>query len=179
MSVKLKSGLTAHEEKFALGLASGLSQRSAYYAAGYTATTDKAADTAACRLAKNVGVANRVNELSARAASQVVDRAVISAQLVYETLARVIQEGLKPIPVAVKGEIAEKCADLPSVVAATKLCAQLLNMLVDRQSVELSGDARQVLERMVQAIATEIPDPAVRERIIARLNGESQPHAPH
>jgi len=177
VSVKLNNGLTAMEETFAQLLAKDVGQTDALYRAGYKPKTAAAARSMASRLAKNVNVSRRVNELKAMQAERSIQGAVISAQLVYETLLRVIQEGLKPIPVVVKGEIAEKCADLPSVVAATKLSAQLLNMLVDRQSVELSGDARQVLERMVQAIATEVPDPVIRERIIARLNSDH--NAPH
>lgn len=175
MSAKLPNGLTVQEDAYAQARAQGKTRRQAYLEAGYATTTDAATDSAASRLDRNVKVMERVAELSDRAAS----KSVLTAQLVHETLLRVIQEGLKPIPVVVKGEVGEKCADLPSVVAATKLSAQLLNMLVDRQSVELSGDARQALERMVQAIATEVPDPAVRERIITRLTAESSAHASH
>lgn len=165
--------MNAGEERFAHGLAAKMTQRAAYYAAGYTAKTDAAADTAAWRLAKNVEVQARVKALLDLAAERVVEQSVLDETLIRDAVVTVIKEGLKKVPIISGGEvIGEKCTDLPSVNSAAKLGAALLDMIVSRQSIELSGETKKLLDSIVASIAAEVEDPAVLERIISRLTLE-------
>lgn len=171
---KLPNGLTVHEEDFACNIAKGMSQRQAYILAGFSVTSDESADACASRLLSTAKVSERVAELREPAARE----AQVTVGFIFETLLKVVAEGMKPLPIVSKGGdvVGEKPVDLPSTVSATKLLATLMDMMpAQKQAIELSGDARKAIDDMVAAVATEVEDPVLRERIIARMSGGSQP----
>lgn len=78
----------ARQELFALGIVRGLSQRQAYYEAGYKAQTDEAADVCASQLLSNSKVAARVAELQQAIAEKVVVHESLTAERVLEEYRR-------------------------------------------------------------------------------------------
>ena len=180
MAAKLPSGLTVQQEAFAHALARGVSQRQAYLEAGYKGGTDGAMDTEAHRIAKNPKVMARVQQLVERAAEQAERAAIIDRAWVLDGISKIRDEGLKIVATTNKnGEVVEKPVDLAAAARATELGAKIIGMMIERHQLDLSDDARKMLDRFVEVIATEVPDPAIRERIIARLSGDAPPHAPH
>ena len=79
----------ARWERFAQELAKGSSQTDAYKGAGYVVATAKSAHEAASRLARNIKVAGRVEELKDRGA----ERAELSIANVTKRLVRIADKG--------------------------------------------------------------------------------------
>jgi phage terminase small subunit len=104
----------ARHEKFAQGLAQGMSATEAYRQAGYDAKGN-AAEVAASRLIRNTKVASRVEELKTRAAASVQ----ISKEWVLEQLV----DNLK---------LAKEQGQLAPANRAAELLGKELGMFVDR-----------------------------------------------
>lgn len=110
----------AKHERFAHGIAKGLSQTDAYTEAGY-----KGDRTAASRLSTNVNISKRVAELQGKAAV----RTEITVASITERL----------LAIASKGE-ASKDAPLLAVARASLMDAAKLNgLVVDKSQAELTG----------------------------------------
>ncbi|WP_453977332.1 terminase small subunit [Brevundimonas sp. Marseille-Q4549] len=110
----------AKHERFAQGIAKGLSQTDAYTEAGY-----KGDRTAASRLSTNVNISKRVAELQGKAAV----RTEITVASITERL----------LAIASKGE-ASKDAPLLAVARASLMDAAKLNgLVVDKSQAELTG----------------------------------------
>lgn len=166
MALKLPNGLTIRQDEFARNVATGMDQKAAAIAAGYS---PKGAAQSASELMRDELIMAAIDKIRDRA----LERTELDAAWVFEGVRRIRDEGLKTLPVTDKrGDIiGEKPVDLGAAARVTEMGAKLLGMMVDRQSIELSGDVKKVLEAMVSAISTEIEDPALRERIILRLQG--------
>lgn len=110
----------AKHERFAQGIAKGLSQTDAYTEAGY-----KGDRTAASRLSTNVNISKRVAELQGKAAV----RTEITVASITERL----------LAIASKGE-SSKDAPLLAVARASLMDAAKLNgLVVDKSQAELTG----------------------------------------
>lgn len=110
----------AKHERFAQGLAKGLSQTEAYTEAGY-----KGDRTAASRLSTNVNVTRRVAELQGKAAI----RTEITVASVTERL----------LAIATKGELSGDAPMLAVARASLMDAAKLNGLVVDKSQAELSG----------------------------------------
>lgn len=75
-------------ELFAQALAKGLSQRQAYYDAGFKAKNDSTADVCACQLLSNHKVTERVTELQHAIAERVIVHESLTAERVLEEYRR-------------------------------------------------------------------------------------------
>ena len=173
MSAKLKNGLTPKQEALAQKVAGaqrlvdGMTQEQIANAAGYVGPGAK---NVVGRFMKIPEFAARVDELVMAGAKQ----AEIDAAWVFDGVMKIREKGLEEVPIVNRAGdiIGSKVQDLGAAARATELGAKLLGMMVDRQSIELSGEVRRVLEQVINAVVAEVDDPAVRERIIARLSGE-------
>jgi hypothetical protein len=167
MAAKDPKGLTPKEEIFARALSAKKNYKAAAIEAGYSET---GAAKEGSRMAALPRVQARVQELLNEGAKL----AAIDAAWVFQGVKEIRDKGLEEIPLISKaGDIVGyKVQDLGAAARATELGAKLLGMMVDRHQVEMSGEVKEVLERVIQAIVTEVEDPVIRERIIARISGE-------
>ncbi len=104
----------SRHEKFAQGLAQGMSAAEAYKAAGYEAKGN-VAEAAASRLLRDVKVASRVEELKQRAA--------VSVQISREWVLEQLVDNLK---------LAKDTGQLAPANRAAELLGKELGMFVDR-----------------------------------------------
>lgn len=170
MGLKLSNGLTIKQDEFVRALVSGMSQTQAAIAAGYAPS---GAPNMATKFMLMPEVLAEIERLRVPGLEAAIRKAEINAEWVYDGIRQVREEGLRMVPILSRGEIVgEKPQDLAAAARATELGAKLLGMMIERQSIELSGEARRVLEEVIQAVVAEVEDPAVRERIMARLAGE-------
>lgn len=110
--------LTAKQEKFIQGIATGLSQREAYKAAyDVKSMSDNAIDREACLLMKNPKVAQRHKELVAEIATP----AIMTAQERLEYLTRLIKNEEKEKVLTLGGEFKEVPADFNAKLKAIDL----------------------------------------------------------
>jgi phage terminase small subunit len=166
MAAKDPKGLTPKEEIFARALSAKKNYKAAAIEAGYSET---GAAKEGSRMAALPRVQARVQELLNEGAKL----AAIDAAWVFQGVKEIRDRGLEETPIIVKGEVVgSKPQNLGAAARATELGAKLLDMMVDRHQVEMSGEVKEVLERVIQAIVTEVEDPVIRERIIARIQGE-------
>jgi hypothetical protein len=168
---KLPNGLTIRQDNFARAIAAKVRPYDAAIEAGYS---PGCAGQMASRLIKMPEVQAAIQAIREPALKQIEEQLKIDAAWVYDGIQQIRREGLKTLPVFDKAgdTIGYKPVDLGAAARATEMAAKLLGMMIDRQSIELSGEAKRVLEEVIQAVVVEVEDPAVRERILAKLAGE-------
>jgi hypothetical protein len=152
------------QEMFALLVAGGMAPQLAYVEAGYGADNISAG---ASKIVHRDDVSARVRELQQE-----------KANVLGFTPEQISAEGVRVYRAAMKtaytvdrrGEImGEKPVDLPTALSTLKMFAGFHGMTIDRKSIELSSDTRAVLDRVVQAVADEVGDPELMQRIVDRL----------
>jgi hypothetical protein len=158
--------MSPRQEKFALLVAGGMDPKDAYREAGYKGTGPDRPS----KVAKNSQVAELVSELQ----KQEAKAAGFTPEQVCEEGVKLYKLATEKTPVVDKrGEIVgERVANLPAGVNILKMFAGFHGMTTDIHSIELSGETRRVLDGVIAAIAAEVEDPAVLERIISRLTRE-------
>jgi len=154
---KLKNGITAQQDKFARNVASGKTVTESARLAGYTGNDGTLAATGS-RLLKKDKIKAAVNEYADRAA----DKAVLDAAFVLGNLMRNAELGQTIGPDG-------KPVGLGPSTQALGLLGKHLRLFVDRTQVEFGTDVRRLLDSLVDIIDTEVSDPEVRGRIVARL----------
>lgn len=147
-----KQGLTPKQEKFAQGIAQGLSQADAYRAAFDSSnSTDKTIHEGASRLARNGKVAARVAVLTSQAAARAADAPGKAMRYELEDAMREIDEALATA----------KKNDNPTAMArCVELKAKLNGLMVEdrknqRRPLEELTDAQ--LEARIERLNTAPP----------------------
>jgi hypothetical protein len=152
------------QEMFALLVAGGMAPQLAYVEAGYEGTAVRSGTS---QVLTQHDVSTRIRELQQQRASESgFTPAEISAEGV-----RVYRAAMKTAyTVDRRGEVmGEKPVDLPTALSTLKMFAGFHGMTIDRKSIELSSDTRAVLDRVIQAVADEVSDPEIMQRIVDRL----------
>jgi hypothetical protein len=159
--------MTPRQEKLATLVAGGMKPKDAYVQAGYTG---RYPDKLSSEILNNPEVAARVRELQRQEAKA----CGFTPEQVCEEGVKLYKLATEKTPVVDKrGEIVgERVANLPAGVNILKMFAGFHGMTTDIHSIELSGETRRVLDAVIAAIAAEVEDPAVLERIISRLTRE-------
>jgi len=147
-----KSKLTVKQEKFTLNLFSGMNESKAYAGAGYAQNSPATISANACRLAKNVNVLARLEELREKAASAKIMN-VIERR---EKLSEIAREKLYT-----KGTIL-RTGNLQAVEILNKmdkLYSDGAQVNIDNRSLTInvvSEHARKLTEQIVEGKGTEL-----------------------